>query len=397
MSNITETVLKEAKELLPYASRLRRYFHMNPELAMEEFHTAATIEKELDGMGLSHTRTAVTGVYTDIQGSLPGDKTIVLRADIDALPVTEEHECAYKSTIPGKMHACGHDAHAASLLAAVRILNDHRDLFGGTVRVVFQPGEEIGYGARIIVDEGVVDHADRTFGAHMASYVPVGQVVLAPGPNCASVDWFRITVHGKSAHVSKPHQGVDALYIASQIVVGAQALVTRRVSPMDNALIGIGKLEAGTAYNVVASEAVLEGTIRVFLPETRQQLHDQLEELAALTAQTYGGSVEIEWKDFTSPLINDEQSASEAQKTANRLFGEENVKKTRTPSLGGDDFAEFILRVPGVYALIGSANPDISETSAAHHNSHFDIDEKALEVSAALYAAYAMEFLNGEV
>ncbi|MCD8365654.1 MAG: amidohydrolase, partial [Clostridiales bacterium] len=359
--------------------------------------TAATIEKELESMGLAHTRTAVTGVYTDIRGNLPGDKTIVLRADIDALPVTEEHECEYRSTIPGKMHACGHDAHTASLLTAVHILRDHRDLFGGTVRAVFQPGEEIGYGGRIVVDEGVVDGADRTFGLHVAPYVPVGQVMIAPGPNCASVDWFRIKVRGKSAHVSTPEQGVDALYIASQIVVAVQALVTRRTSPVDSALIGIGKLESGTAYNVVASEAVMEGTVRVFLPEIRKKIHDQMEQLAALTAQTYGGTVEIKWKDFTSPLLNDEVSSLEAQKTAAALFGEKNVKKSRTPSLGGDDFAEFILRVPGVYAFVGSGNVEIPETMAAQHNSHFDIDEKALEISAALYAAYAMDFLNGEV
>ncbi len=397
MSNISEIILEEAGKLLPYASRLRRQFHKYPELAAEEFQTAAAIEKELESMGLAHTRTAVTGVYTDIHGKLPGDKVIVLRADIDALPVTEEHDCEYKSMIPGKMHACGHDAHAAPLLAAVRILNEHRELFGGTVRAVFQPGEEIGYGARLVVDEGVVDAADRTFGLHVASYVPVGQVVIAPGPNCASVDWFRIRVHGKSAHVSTPEQGVDALYIASQIVTGVQALVTRRTSPVDSALIGIGKLEAGTAYNVVASEAVMEGTVRVFLPEIRRRIHDQMEQLAALTAQTYGGTVEIEWKDFTSPLINDEASSLEAQKTAAVLFGEENVKKSRTPSLGGDDFAEFILRVPGVYAFVGSGNAGLPETTVAHHNSRFDIDEKALEVSAALYAACAMDFLNGEV
>jgi amidohydrolase len=340
---------------------------------------------------------AGTGVYAEIKGEKEGNRTIVLRADIDALQVTEEHVCPYQSQTPGKMHACGHDAHAASLLGAAKILCEHRDLFGGTVRLTFQPGEEIGYGARIIVDEGYIDGADRTFGVHMASNVQAGQVVLMAGPNNASVDWFRITVHGKTAHVSTPEQGIDAVYIASQIVVATQALITRCTNPMENVLVGIGKLEAGTAYNIVAPEARMEGTIRVMTPELRKQTKERLEQLAKLTAQIYGGTAEVEWKDFTSPLINDEASAKEAQKTANALFGEENVITKRTPALGGDDFAEYILRVPGVYAYVGSANPEFPETTVAHHDSHFDVDEKALEVASSLYAGYAVDFLNGEV
>ncbi len=397
MSSTSKIVKKEAEELFPYTSRMRRYFHMHPEVAAEEFNTASVIEKELDDLGLFHERTAGTGVYTQIAGERPGDRTIVLRADIDALPVTEEHECEYKSTVPGKMHACGHDGHTACLLAAARILRDHRDLFGGNVRIIFQPGEEIGYGARIIVSEGYLDGADRTFGLHMASYIPVGQTAIAPGPNCASVDWFEITVHGKTAHVCTPHEGVDAIYIASQIVVAAQALVSRCTDPMENALIGIGKLEAGSSYNIVADCAKMEGTIRVFSQDLRVRLKEQLEDLAGKTAQIYGGSAEIKWKDYTSALINDETSCLEAQKTASALFGDEAVLKSRTPMLSGDDFAEFMLRVPGVYAFVGSANADIPETCASHHDSHFDLDERALIMGSALYAGYAMDFLNEEV
>jgi amidohydrolase len=397
MSSTTRIIKQAAKDNFSYTKELRRYFHMHPEVAKEEFHTAEKIEEELEKLGLSHTRVAGTGVYAEIKGEKEGNLTIVLRADIDALQVTEEHACPYQSQTPGKMHACGHDAHTAALLGAARILCQHRNLFGGTVRLTFQPGEEIGYGARIIVDEGYVDGADRTFGVHMASNVQAGQVVLMAGPNNASVDWFRITVHGKTAHVSTPEQGVDAVYIASQIVVATQALITRCTNPMENVLIGIGKLQAGTAYNIVAAQAEIEGTIRVLTPELRKQTKERLQQLAKLTAQAYGGTAEVEWMDFTSPLINDEVSSKEAQKTANALLGEENVITKRTPSLGGDDFAEYILRVPGVYAYVGSANPEIPETTVAHHNSHFDIDEKALEVAASLYAGYAVDFLNGEV
>ena len=383
-----------------YVVALRREFHRHPELAREEHETAARIERELDSLGLSHRRVAGTGVYAEIEGSAKpaGEKRcIVLRADIDALPVTQENDPEYKSLNPGRMHACGHDGHTASLIGAARVLQKNRALFAGKVILTWQPGEEIGYGARPIVQSGAIDEAGRSFGVHVAPNVPVGSVVLMPGPNNASVDWFRIRVHGLGAHVSTPEQGVDAAYIASQIVVAAQALVTRRTSPMDNVLIGIGKISAGTAYNVVAQEAELEGTIRVLTPELRRLTKARLEALAKQTAELFGGTAELEWSDFTSPLINDAQAAAEAQKTAAALFGEEHVIRSREPSLGGDDFAEYILRVPGVYAYVGSGNPAKPDTCVAQHNSRFDIDEDALTVAAALYACYAADYLNGAV
>lgn len=379
---------------------LRRWFHQHPELAKEEFETQKTIEQELDKLGIAHRRVAGTGVYAVIEGTAParGEKRcIVLRADIDALPVTQENAPAYKSLTPGKMHACGHDGHNASLIGAARVLSANRDRFSGKVIFTWQPGEEIGYGGRLIVDSGVIDEAGRSFGVHMAPNVPVGSVVLMPGPNNASVDWFRIRIHGLGAHVSTPEQGVDAAYIASQIVVAAQALITRRTSPMDNVLIGIGKITAGTAYNIVAQEAELEGTIRVMTPELRKATKARLEALAKQMAALYGGTAEVEWADFTSPLINDAQAAAEAKQTAAALFGKEHVITSRLPSLGGDDFAEYILRVPGVYAYIGSANPANPDTCVAQHNSHFDIDEQALTVATALYTCYAADYLNGEI
>lgn len=377
-----------------YARQMRRYFHMNPELAAEEYNTAAAIEHELDRAGLRHGRTAGTGVWADIHGTRPGDGLVVLRADIDALPVTELHECPYRSTVPGKMHACGHDAHAAALLAAARILTEHRDMFGGTVRLIFQPGEEICYGAKRVVAEGLVDAADRILGIHMASNVPVGQVVVMPGPNCASVDWFRISVQGRASHIASPEQGADAAWIASQILIGSQGLLTRRTNPMEQALIGIGKLQAGTTWNVVAPTAELEGTLRTFSGAVRARLQEQLGSLARQTARTWGGTASIEWQDYTALLSNDPAAAREVQQTAAALFGAEHVITSRNPSLGGDDFAEFLRCVPGVYAFVGSASPEIPESMVAHHDDHFDIDERALEVAAALYAGYAMDWLN---
>ena len=400
MTETQKTLFEQVKADHGYVVGLRRELHRHPELAMEEHETAALIERELDKLGLAHRRVAETGVYAEITGTAPASgetRCIVLRADIDALPITQENEPEYKSQNPGKMHACGHDGHNASLIGAARVLVKNRQLFSGKVILTWQPGEEIGYGARPIVGSGAIDEAGRSFGVHVAPSVPVGSVVLMPGPNNASVDWFRILVHGLGAHVSTPEQGVDAAYIASQIVVAAQALVTRRTSPMDNVLIGIGKIRAGNAYNVVAQEAELEGTIRVLTPELRALTKARLEALSKRTAELFGGTAEIEYRDFTSPLINDPAATAEAQRTAVSLFGEEHVIRSREPSLGGDDFAEYILRVPGAYAYIGSANPEKPDTCVAQHNSHFDIDEDALTVASALYACYAADYLNGEV
>ena len=409
MTESTEKeLLKEIKDDHNYIVSLRRHFHMNPEIAKEEFQTALKIEEELDKIGLAHKRVGETGVYAEIKGSKKDSsvastngspastpsKTIVLRADIDALPIQETHECEYKSKISGRMHACGHDAHTASLLGAARILNAHKDLFSGTIRLTFQAGEEIGYGARIFVDGGYLDGADRSFGMHAASNLPAGKVAVVPGPNNASVDWFTLTVEGAPAHVSTPQLGSDTVYIASQIVVSTQALITRRTSPMENVLIGIGKITAGDAYNIVAQKAELEGTIRTFTPEVRERTKQMLTDMSKQTAQLFGGDAKVEFKDFTSPLINNQSTTEEVQKTAVRLFGEENVIKNRQASLGGDDFAEYIIKVPGTYAYFGTGNPAKEGSTAAHHDAKFDIDEDALIQSVSLYTFYAIDFLT---
>lgn len=394
-------IFDEIKADHGYVVGLRRHFHKHPEIAKEEFQTALKIEEELDKIGLDHQRVAETGVCAEIKGERAGSdsgsssaKTIVLRADIDALPIQETHICEYTSEIDGRMHACGHDSHTAALLGAARVLNAHKNLFSGTIRLTFQSGEEIGYGARKFVDGGYLDDADRTFGIHAASSISSGKVAVVPGPNNASVDWFKITVKGHPAHVSTPQLGSDAAYIASQIVISTQALITRRTSPMDNVLVGIGKITAGDAYNIVAQKAELEGTIRAFTPEVRERTKQLLSDMSKQTAQIFGGDAQVEYKDFTSPLINDQTSTEEVQKTAIRLFGEENVIKNRQASLGGDDFAEYIIKVPGTYAYFGTGNPAKEGTTAAHHDSKFDIDEDALVQAVALYTFYAIDFLK---
>lgn len=293
------------------------------------------------------------------------------------------------------MHACGHDGHTASLLLAAKILCRHRDKIKGKVKLCFQQAEEIGYGAMVFINSGLVT-GDRSFGVHLASNIPVGKISVTAGPNNASVDSFKITVKGRGAHVFTPEKGIDALYIASQIVVAAQDLVTRCTNPTDSVIIGIGKLEAGTAYNVVAKDAVMEGTIRTMYPEIREKVRRELEELVKGLAGIYGGEGEIQYQDFTSPMINPPVPTKEVEKVAVSLFGRDYVITDRPYSLGGDDFAEFILRVPGTYAYVGSGNSEKPNTVVAHHDGLFDIDEDCLINSSLIEVAYTLDYLRGE-
>lgn len=383
------------REEKPYLIALRREFHQHPELSLREFRTAGRIEEELDRFEIPHVRVGETGVLGTLRGSGKGDGVVVLRADIDALPIRETSGADYSSLTPGVMHACGHDAHTACLLGAAKLLAKHRDCFGGEVRLVFQPAEEVGRGAKPFIEAGALDGAERVFGLHVASDLPAGTVGLKPGLNNAAVDHFRVSVRGKSAHVSTPHLGVDALYIASQTVVALQALVTRCTSPVEPVIIGVGKLDAGTTYNALAESAVLEGTTRTVSQESRERVRELVSRTVQNTADTYGGSVEIEWTDFAAPLVNDRQVCGEAAAVAEQLLGSK-VITDRELSLSGDNFAEYLLHVPGAYAYLATADPKLPHTMSPGHNGNFDIDEETLVSGAGLYAGYALSRLAGD-
>lgn len=385
---------EEAARLRAYVVPLRRDFHRRPELSMEEFETAARIEAELDALGIPHRRVGGTGVLGVVRGALPGEKAVVLRADIDALPIQELNGAPYRSETDGVMHACGHDAHAACLLGAAKLLAERRGRFGGEARLVFQPGEELGKGAKPFIEAGVTEGAERVFGLHTAYDVPAGTVGLKPGLNNASVDYFRVTVRGRSSHVSQPHEGVDALYIACQFVVALQGLATRRTDPTEPVILGVGKLEAGTTYNALAASAVLEGTVRAVTHETRARLRAEIDRMAAELAGFYGGTAEVFWDDFASPLMNDPDVCAEAAAAVDALLGPGHVKTDRELSLSGDNFAEFLLELPGAYAYLGTGNPEKPETMHPNHNGSFDIDEDALVTGAALLAGYALSRLE---
>ena len=372
-----------------YIISLRRWFHSHPELSMREYNTAAKIEEELNAVGIATRRVGETGVLGTIRGKRGPGKKIVLRADTDALPIQDEKTVPYASQCPGVMHACGHDAHTAALLGAARALKKLEDSLTGEIALVFQPGEEYGAGAVLFVRDGALEGAERSFGVHMQSNLPVGQVAMNPGAENASVDHFTIRITGKSAHVSTPELGADALYAAAQIVTALQGLVGRLKSPTDPALIGVGVLRSGEGYNIVAKEAVIEGTVRCFSEETRAMLNGKIADTARSVAALYNTGAEIETESFTRALINDARVYEEVAPVVEKVVGRGNLVPKEL-SLGGDDMAEIMAAVPGVYAFVGSGSDTVPGSRLAHHTPGFDVDERALPIAASLYVEFAL-------
>ena len=376
-----------------YIISLRRWFHSHPELSMKEFETAKRIEKELNAIGILARRVGGTGVLGVLKGRKGPGRRVVLRADTDALPIQDEKTVPYASQCPGVMHACGHDAHTAALLGAARALKKLEDSLSGEIGFVFQPGEEYGKGAVLFLQDGALEGADRSFGVHMQSNLPVGQVAMNLGAENASVDHFTIRIHGRSAHVSTPELGADALYAAAQIVTALQGLVGRLKSPTDPALIGVGVLRAGEGYNIVAREAVIEGTVRCFSEETRAMINGKIADTARGVAALYNTTAEIETESFTRALINDARVYAETAPLVEKVVGRGNLV-VKELSLGGDDMAEIMAVVPGVYAFVGSGSEAVPGSRLAHHTPGFDIDERCLTIAASLYVESALFWLK---
>ncbi|MBQ9459333.1 MAG: amidohydrolase [Oscillospiraceae bacterium] len=389
-----DALKQQALDMQEELTALRRDFHMHPELGGREYRTAARIEEELDTLGIAHRRVGETGILATVRGTGKGGGAVALRADIDALPITERSRAPYRSQNDGVMHACGHDAHTACLLGAAKLLAGNRALFGGEARLAFQPAEECGNTPPDFIAAGFLDGVTRVFGLHCAPDLPSDTVGIKPGPNNAGVDRFSITVHGLSTHVATPHLGVDALYIAAQTVVALQALATRRSDPVEPVLLGVGTIRAGTAYNALAETAVLEGTTRTVTRETRQRMREQITALATETARLYGGTAELVWEGLAPPLLNDPAAAAEAAALVREMWREKRVVTDRAISLTGDDFAEFTTETPGVYAYLGTGDPAREETRHNIHSADFDIDERALPFGAWFHAAIAIRWLT---
>lgn len=385
-------VLELALQYEPWIIEQRRYFHQYPELSMQEYQTSQKISEILKDLGIEHFRTGEIGVVARIVGPHPG-KTILLRADIDALNIVQRNLVDYKSTIEGRMHACGHDGHISINLGAIRILNALKDQIHGTVLFVFQPGEEVALGAKYMIEYGDwFNEVDSVFGAHVWSTFDVGKINITAGPRMAAADFFEIKVKGKSGHGAHPEQTVDATVVAASIIMNLQTLVSRHFNPKDPLVITVGKIVSGTRFNIISGEAVMEGTVRYFKNDLGYEIERQMRQIIEHTAQAYGAQASLEYKYFASVLVNEATSVQRAQQAVIKLFGNETLDEVAS-SLGAEDFAEYLKYRPGAFAFIGARNPELG-ADFPHHNECFNIDESILKNGAALYAQYALDFLN---
>lgn len=389
---INEKIKAAIQKYSDELTELRRRFHREPELSWEEFKTTAFVCEYLESLGISFRKTEPTGVIATIEGGKPG-KTVALRADMDALTVEElNKDLPYTSQVEGKMHACGHDAHTAMLLIAAKALSEIKDELPGNVRLVFQPAEEVAAGANEMVKQGAMEGVDNVFGIHIWSQMPTGKVSCSPGPSFASADLFTVKFTGRGGHGAMPHDCIDTAIVASSFVVNVQSVVSRTIDPQQPAVLTIGKMVVGTRFNVIAENAVIEGTIRCFDPKTRDHIEEQLKHYADQVAAIYGAAAEVDYIRGTQAVINDEYSAKLVQTTAAAAFGHD-VLYVEKPTMGGEDFSFYLDHAPGSFALVGSGNPD-KDTEWAHHHGKFNIDEDALAVGAELYAQYAWAYLN---
>lgn len=387
-TKIKEAIKKYSNEL----TDIRRKLHSEPELSWQEEKTTEFICQYLEQLGIAHRRTEPTGVIATIEGKRSG-KTVALRGDMDALSVEElNKELSYVSKEEGKMHACGHDAHTAMLLIAAKVLQEMKDELPGNVRLIFQPAEEVAEGARAMVKQGAVDKVDNIFGIHIWSQMPTGKISCTPGPSFASADLFKVTFKGKGGHGAIPHDCIDTAIVASSFVMNVQTVVSRTIDAQHPAVLTIGKMVVGTRFNVIAENAVIEGTVRCFDPQTRDHIEKQLQHYADHVASLYGATARVEYTRGTQAVINDKYSADLVQKVAATAFGEESLFSEK-PTMGGEDFSFYLDKVPGSFALVGSGNPE-KDTQWAHHHGKFNIDEDALAIGAELYAQYAWVYLN---
>lgn len=388
--SIREDVLSGAESVVA----LRRHFHQHPEPSLKEYETIKRIKEELDKLDIPWEPVGETGAIGTIEGKKGPGKSLLLRADIDALELEDAKDVSYKSKYPGLHHACGHDGHAASLLGAAKILKNREEDIQGTIKLAFQQAEEIGAGARQFVQGGYLEDVDQVFGLHLDSSVPVGKIVSVPGATNASCDIFKIKLQGKSAHVARPDQGIDALLTAAAITVELQSIVGREVSPLDNVVVAVGVLQAGTRYNIVANEAFLEGTVRTFSHETRRFVLEAVERIATRVAESHRCTITFENYDAAAPLINEAGPAARAARVGADIVGHENIINDQPKSMGADDFADFLAESPGVYARVGTRDLDNEETWYGHHHENFDIDERGLAHATELHVRYALDYLG---
>jgi amidohydrolase len=389
-------ILDQAWEIGPQVVADRRYLHEHPELGMTEVNTARFVAARLTELGIPHqTGVATTGVLGVLRGAQPG-KTVLLRADMDALPIDELNDVPYKSQNPGLMHACGHDAHTAMLLGVARLLSERRNDLRGVVKFAFQPAEENVGGAEPMIAAGVMENptVDAAFGIHIAQDLPVGTIGVIHGPMTAACDEAVITLRGVGAHGARPHRGVDPIVIAGQCIVALQTLVSREVNPLRQAVVTVGSLHAGTVSNVIPETCELKATIRTFDEETRKLLARRVPALVEGIAAAMQGSAEVDYSFGYPTLVNDRAMADLVRAVARDLVPPDKLLDIE-PGMGAEDMSYFLQKAPGCFFRVGSRNEERG-LIYGHHHPRFDIDEDALPVGVAALTAIALRFLDEE-
>ena len=388
-------------DLLPedrdFVVRLRRDLHRHPELAFEEHRTAERVASLLGESGLEvRTGLAGTGVLGVLRGAAAGPdaRTMLIRADMDALPVEEAGGREYGSLVPGKMHACGHDGHTAMAVAAARVLARRRASLPGNVVFAFQPAEETTGGAARMIREGALTdpRVDAAIGFHLANTLPVGQIAAQPGPITAATDGFVLTITGKGGHAARPHLSVDPVAVSFQVGSALHTLMTRERSPAQPAVLTVGAIHGGTAGNVIADSVELRGTLRTYDPQLRTHLKQRVEEMVAGIATAMRAGAALRWDEGYPPTVNDPRITALMQRAIGGVVGAENLVEHEA-SLGGDDMAYFLAAVPGCYARLGSANP-ARGLDAPHHSARFDFDEDALPIGVDVLVRASLDFLT---
>ncbi len=372
----------------------RRRMHENPELGLETENTAAFIEKTLAEIGVKNARRCgKTGVVALVEGSAPGD-CIGLRADIDALPVHERNDLPYRSRVQGAMHACGHDVHAACLLGAAQLLYELRDSFKGSVKLIFQPGEEGFRGAAVMIEDGALEKPamKSIYSVHTWPELPAGTVGLRKGPVMASAQPFRITVKGKQGHAAHPHRCVDAVLITGQIICALQSVMAREVAPLETGVLSIGSVHGGTKNNILPEEVRLEGTIRAFSTQVNQQIIDAARRIAEGTAATLRGSAVFETLPGLLPVFNEDDVYAKMREAFEQTLGPERLVDLPLPSMGSEDFSLFLEQVPGGHFRVGVGGKE--GPNHPLHSPDFTVDEACLPYGAAGLAALALKELG---
>lgn len=376
-------------EILPDVIDFRRDLHRHPEASMKEYRTTEKVCEKLDEIGVSYRRTGEVGVIAEIQGELGAGPTVMLRADMDALNIEERSGVDFASEEKGFMHACGHDTHTAMLLGSVKVLNQLKKEFAGTVRFVFQPGEEVAQGAKYMISHGALDNVDMCFGMHIHSPggSQIGGIMTRKGAMFAACDMFKITVHGMGTHGCIPHRGADAVVAGASIVMNLQTMVSREFDPMEPVIVTVGSFHSGTRFNIVADTVEMTGTCRSFNKDIYNRLPEVMERIAKQTAEALKCTAEVTFSRLTSPLINDDR-AFEIMKGAEAKVIPAEMQLKGSPSTGGEDFAEYMKIVPGVFVKLAAGG------EYPMHNAMVCFDERSFENGICLEVQFALDALE---